>query len=95
MLSRLAQKLFGSKNDRELKRMQPLVDEINQFEAELQKLSLEQLRAKTDSFRSRIQEATQATRSQLMEVTQKARETEDREGREDFQGRPSAKSRGG
>ncbi len=85
MLSRLAQKLFGSKNDRELKRMQPLVDEINQFEAELQKLSLEELRAKTDTFRSRIQEATQAMRSQLKDVTQQARASEDREGREDFQ----------
>ncbi len=85
MLSRLAQKFFGSKNDRDLKRMQPLVEEINQLEAALQKLSLEELRAQTDTFRSRIQEATRAARSQLMKVTQLALETEDREGREEFQ----------
>ncbi len=74
MLARWAQKIFGSKNERELKRMRPLVEEIGQLEPELQALSMDELRAKTDIFRSRIQEATAATRAQLDEVAQQAAE---------------------
>ena len=74
MLARWAQKIFGSKNERELKRMRPLVDEIGRLEAELQALSMDELRAKTDIFRSRIQEATAATRTQLDELAQQAAE---------------------
>ena len=74
MLARLAQKIFGSKNERELKRMRPLVEEIGQHEPELQALSLDELRAKTDTFRSRIQEATAATRAQLDEIARQAAE---------------------
>ncbi len=74
MLARLAQKIFGSKNERELKRMRPLVEEIGQLEPELQALSMAELRAKTDIFRSRIQEATAATRAQLDELARQAAE---------------------
>ena len=74
MLARWAQKIFGSKNERELKRMRPLVEEIGQLEPELQPLSMDELRAKTDIFRSRIQEATAATRVQLDEIAQRAAE---------------------
>ena len=74
MLARLVQKIFGSKNERELKRMRPLVEEIGQLEPELQPLSMDELRAKTDIFRSRIQEATAATRAQLDELAQQAAE---------------------
>ncbi len=54
MLDTLLQKVFGSKNDRELKRMQPLVDQINQLEPSLSPLSLDELRAKTGAFRQRL-----------------------------------------
>ena len=74
MLARLAQKIFGSKNERELKRMRPLVEDIGRLEPELQALSLAELRAKTDIFRSRIQEATAATRAQLDELARQAAE---------------------
>lgn len=74
MLARLAQKIFGSKNERELKRMRPLVEEIGQLEPELQPLGMDELRAKTDTFRSRIQEATAATRLQLDEIARQAAE---------------------
>ena len=54
MLGTVLRKVFGSKNDRELKRLQPLVDHINQLESSLPSLSLENLRAKTDDFRHRL-----------------------------------------
>ena len=54
MFLKLAKKIFGSKNDRELKRMGKVVDKINAQEESMQALSDEQLRGKTDEFRQRI-----------------------------------------
>ena len=45
--------LFDS-NEKELKRLQPLVDHINSLEPEFEKLSDAELRAKTDEFKSRL-----------------------------------------
>ena len=47
-------KLFGSKNEREIKRLNPLVQAINAQEPALQKLSDDQLRAKTGEFKERL-----------------------------------------
>ncbi len=54
MIGSLVKKIVGSKNDRELKRMQPAVDKINELEAEIAALSDEQLAAKTVEFRQRL-----------------------------------------
>jgi preprotein translocase subunit SecA len=56
LIGKLAAKVFGTSNERELKRIRPLVEEINALEPEIQKLSDEQLRGKTDEFRQRIRE---------------------------------------
>jgi preprotein translocase subunit SecA len=56
LINALVAKVFGTKNERELKRLMPRVEAINALEPEMQKLSDEQLRAKTDEFRKRIQE---------------------------------------
>ena len=55
MLSALAKTLFGSENDRMLKKMQASVDAINALEPELEKLSDEELVARTPWFQERIQ----------------------------------------
>jgi preprotein translocase subunit SecA len=47
-------KVFGSKNERELKQLQPLVDRINALEPEIQALNDEQLRAQTAAFKQRL-----------------------------------------
>ncbi|MBU1710797.1 MAG: preprotein translocase subunit SecA [Proteobacteria bacterium] len=54
MLGRALQKVFGSKNERTLKIMRPLVDRINGFEGEIQKLDDGALAAKTVFFRERL-----------------------------------------
>ncbi len=54
MLSALAKTLFGSENDRVLKRMQASVDAINALEPELEKLSDEELVARTPWLQGRI-----------------------------------------
>ncbi|HEV2698401.1 MAG TPA: preprotein translocase subunit SecA, partial [Terriglobales bacterium] len=56
MINTLLGKVFGTKNEREIKRLIPRVDRINALEPETQKLSDEELRAKTDEFRKRIQD---------------------------------------
>lgn len=55
MIADLFKKLFGSKNDRELKRMQKIVERINALEESTKALSDEALRAKTEELRQRLQ----------------------------------------
>jgi preprotein translocase subunit SecA len=54
MVNWILKKILGSRNQRELKRLWPTVHRVNEVEAEYQKLSDEQLRAKTDEFRKRL-----------------------------------------
>ena len=58
-------KIIGSKNDRELKRMWPIAARVNALEPEIAALSNDQLRAKTDEFRTQIRDKTAAERKQL------------------------------
>ncbi len=55
MLQWLAKKIFGNRNARALKKMQPLVDEINECFASYSALTDEQLKSKTQEFKDRIQ----------------------------------------
>ncbi|MBI3800896.1 MAG: preprotein translocase subunit SecA [Deltaproteobacteria bacterium] len=68
MLTTVLHKVFGSKNDRELKKLRPIVAEINRLEPEFASLSLEALRAKTDEFRNRIRTATHDVRTRWEEL---------------------------
>lgn len=47
-------KIFGTKNEREIKKMQPVVTAINALEPQLEKLSDQQLREKTEQFKQRL-----------------------------------------
>ena len=50
----LLTKFFGGANDREVKKLQPIVDEVNDLEPEIEALSDDDLRAKTTEFRGRL-----------------------------------------
>jgi len=54
MISKLVKKIIGSKNDRDLKKLAPLVEQINSLEAEFSALSDDELKAKTSEFRQRL-----------------------------------------
>lgn len=54
MFAPLLKKLFGSKNEREVKRMLKTVQAVNAFEEQMLALSDEQLRAKTAEFKARL-----------------------------------------
>ena len=55
MLSSLA-KVLGGSTERAIKKLRPVVETINGFEGEFERLSDEQLRAKTDELRERVQD---------------------------------------
>ena len=54
MITDTLKKIFGTRNDRELKRIRKMVTRINRLEEEFQALDDQALRAKTDEFRSRL-----------------------------------------
>ena len=71
MLS-LIKKIVGTKNDREIKRIRPYVEEINQLEPEFQRLTDTELKAKTQQFRNRLAEATASLQKELEEARSEA-----------------------
>jgi preprotein translocase subunit SecA len=56
LINTLIGKVFGTKNERVIKSLMPQVEAINALEPQMLKLTDEELRAKTDGFRQRIQE---------------------------------------
>src|SRR6186997_2776675 len=56
MIGAVARKLFGSANDRRIRSYQPRVDEINALEKELEALSDDALRARTEEFKRQLAE---------------------------------------
>ncbi len=56
MFAKLAYKIFGSSNERQLKRLQPLIDEINGMEESIKALSDAELKAQTAKLKSRLSE---------------------------------------
>jgi len=56
MVLGLLKKVFGTRNDREVNRIQVIVDQINQLESSISKLSDDQLLAKTGEFKVRLKE---------------------------------------
>ncbi len=56
MIGKLIKVVFGSKNDRELKRMGKLVKQVNELEAEFSMLTDEQITAKSGAFKHRFQQ---------------------------------------
>ncbi|MCE9627547.1 MAG: preprotein translocase subunit SecA, partial [Candidatus Eisenbacteria bacterium] len=55
MLENLLKSIFGSKHERDVRRVRPIVDEINRLFAEWESVSDEQLQAKTAEFRARLE----------------------------------------
>ena len=56
MLGKLAGMVFGTANERFVKRHQKIIQQINSLEAEIEKLNNSDLKAKTDEFRKRLKE---------------------------------------
>ncbi len=74
MIGKALKAVFGTKNDRELKRMRRLVVKINALEETYQALSDEQIKEKTEEFKARVQEKGESLDSLLCEAFALVRE---------------------
>ena len=63
----ILKKVFGSKSDREIKTLWPLVDEINQIAETLTSKSEEELVSRTQEIRNEIISARESTEQKLQE----------------------------
>ncbi len=78
MLPKLLTSLFGSRNERLLKQYRATVQKINALEPSLEKLSDDQLRAKTDEFRARVQQQGESLDALVVEAFAVVREASKR-----------------
>src|SRR5262249_16108459 len=62
-------KVFGTSNERAVKKIQPLVDEINALEPQMKQLTDEQLRAKTNDFRAQVKERLKEVEEEIARIT--------------------------
>src|SRR5688500_5452475 len=76
--------VFGTRHDRERKRIQPIVDTINVEYERLQSVSEEELRSQTERFRERIREATGALEARVAELKEQKKATPDPAAREEI-----------
>ncbi|MDZ7758218.1 MAG: preprotein translocase subunit SecA [Rhodohalobacter sp.] len=70
-ISKALTTIFGTKSERDLKKLWPIVDEINSFEDEMKALTDDELKQKTESFRELIKERTKDVSDQISEIKKK------------------------
>ena len=87
MLKQIINKVLGTRFEREMKKLQPIVNEILRHEAELEAVSEEQLKASTERFRARIRERTEAVEALIGELREERRHSEEPADREVLTGR--------
>src|SRR5688500_15856873 len=82
MLKGIAKALFGTRHDRELKRVQPILDEIHQHEQRLASLADDEVQAQTQKFRAILTERTEELERRIAELKEKKRVTSEAAERE-------------
>ena len=65
MFKNLVKKVFGDPSEREVKRVQPVVNQINALAPEFERMSDDELRGQTDAFRVTIAERVGSLRDDL------------------------------
>ena len=96
MLKGVLGKVFGTRHERERRRIQPIVDEINEHYARLQGVSEDELRSQTAKFRSIIRERTHELEEEVARLKVAKRTTSDPAEREQVDNELSgADGRGG
>lgn len=67
-VGKLITKVFGSKSDKDIKSIQPILEKIKSYGPEMEKLSDRELQEKTEGFKSKIQEATADLKAEIEEI---------------------------
>tara|TARA_B100000900_G_C20602260_1_gene726154 strand:+ start:4775 stop:8095 length:3321 start_codon:yes stop_codon:yes gene_type:complete len=71
-----ASKLFGNKYDKDLKEINPVIDQIKTAYTSIQSLSNDELRQKTTEFKTQIQDAVATQRKTIDDLKEKAENTD-------------------
>jgi len=74
MINWVKKKIFGSQNEKELKKLESMLEAVNGFEAQVSACSDEQLRQKTDIFRERAREKAKERESKIEDLKIQAQE---------------------
>ena len=82
MLKSLLGSVFGTRHERERKRVQPIVDDINEHYARLQSVSEDELTGQTARFRTLIEARTSAIRGRIVDLREQKRLAADPQARE-------------
>ena len=69
-------KLFGNKAARDMREIKPIVDQILAIYPEIQKLTNDELRAKTDEIKVQLQEMVKDKREEIVQLNEKIKQTE-------------------
>jgi len=67
-VGKLITKVFGSKSDKDIKSIQPILEKIKSYGPEMEKLSDRELQEKTERFKNKIQEATADLKAEIEEI---------------------------
>ncbi len=84
MVTDLFKSVFGTRHDRERRRVQPVVDQINAEYERLQGISDDELRAQTAKFRARIHAATGELEARIAELKERKRTASEASQREEI-----------
>jgi preprotein translocase subunit SecA len=83
-LNSIIKVFVGDKSKQDVKAMMPLVEKIKSFEAQIENLSHDELRAKTLEFKSKIADARKETEDEIDKLNEEANITEDIDRKEDI-----------
>ena len=84
ILDGILKAFVGDKSKKDIKEIQPIVDQVKKHEAALEKLSLDELRAKTQAFKQRIKDDQKAIQKQIDDLELKAETVEDIDEKENI-----------
>ncbi|MEC8682746.1 MAG: preprotein translocase subunit SecA, partial [Bacteroidota bacterium] len=84
LLDKVLKVFVGDKSKQDVAAIQPIVDKIKSFEAQLEALSHDELRQKTTEFKAKIADALSDTNATLLQLEKEADETEDIDRKEEI-----------
>ena len=84
LLDSVLKVFVGDKSKKDISEIQPIVDLVKEFEPEMAKLSIDELRAKSDEFRKKIKEDQSEINNQIEELEKEAESMEDIDKKEDI-----------
>ena len=73
MLKTIVNRVLGTRFEREMKRLQPIVDEIKRHAERLAGVSEDELRGQTEGFRARIRERTEDLEEEIAKLREERR----------------------